>query len=97
MVAMQTVLADSLPRRKSVKKSCIAAAHAIDVQTGKISTLTLTVNRVSDLEERLAERVAGDRAISRPPWATTFSLGHMAVWGFSKNSCCALTIGSNAC
>ena len=62
---MPTVLADSLPRPKSAKTSYIAAAHAVDAQTGKISTLTPTVNRVSDLEERLAERIAGDRANSR--------------------------------
>ena len=92
MVAMPTVLADSLPRRKSVKKSCIPAAHAIDVQTGKISTLAPTVNRVSDLKERLAERVAGDRAISRTPWATTYSLGHMAVWGVLQEQLLCLTI-----
>lgn len=75
-----------------------AAAHAVDVQTGNISTLAPTVNRVSDLEERLAELAVGDRAISRTPWATTFSLGHMAVWGGSPRiAAVSLPIGSNVC
>jgi len=71
-----------LPQTEISQTINTAAAHAVNAETGKINALTPTVKRISDLEERLAERVAGDRAIIRKTsWATAFCLGHMAVWG----------------